>query len=264
VSVIARYAIQSDALPLTETFSRGSIRLVLERTVGVDPSRPAHFSWVTDGATAFEAGTENDPTVRDVQCLTEKNGRRLYRYVVTDEAHTTYPKLVDIDAQRLHVQYAEGWWHARTRFPDAEIFTSYREWLADAGVTVRLLREYRSDAEGDSGLTPEQQAVVTLARERGYFAIPREAGRRGRAGGGASHLRGGATRAYPRTDDRTAGGARGGIPERLLRGAARDDDGRAGREARHLRAGGERAAPARLHPARGRDVRRRVTRKDGA
>ncbi|RNJ25792.1 helix-turn-helix domain-containing protein [Halosegnis longus] len=174
MSVIARYAIQSDALPLAETCSQGSIRLVLERTVGVDPSRPAHFSWVTEGATAFEAGTEADPTVRDVRCLTEKNGRRLYRYEVTDEAHTTYPKLVDIGAQRLHAQYADGWWHVRTRFPDAETFTAYREWLDDEGVTVRLLREYTSDAPGDSGLTPEQEAVLKLARERGYFAIPRE------------------------------------------------------------------------------------------
>ena len=204
MSVIARYAIQSDALPLTETFSRGSIRLVLERTVGVDPSRPAHFSWVTDGATAFEAGTENDPTVRDVQCLTEKNGRRLYRYVVTDEAHTTYPKLVDIDAQRLHVQYAEGWWHARTRFPDAEIFTSYREWLADAGVTFPLLPVYLSDAEAATSLSPAHQPLVPLAISRAYFAFPREPVRRVRAVGRASHLRVGATLAYPRTADRTA------------------------------------------------------------
>ncbi len=174
MSVIARYAIQSDALPLTETFAQGSIRLVLERTVGVDPSQPAHFSWVTDGAATFESVVEDDPTVRDVRFLTENGDRRLYRYVVTEKAHTTYPKLVDIGAQRLHVQYADGWWHARTRFPDAETFASYRAWLDDGGVSVRQIREYRDDTGGDSGLTPEQQAVLELANERGYFAIPRE------------------------------------------------------------------------------------------
>ncbi|MDZ7747045.1 MAG: helix-turn-helix domain-containing protein [Halobacteriales archaeon] len=174
MSLIARYAAKSDELPLTPTFSQGSIRLVLERTVGVDPSRPAHFSWVTEGVETFEATVDVDPTVRNVTFLTESDERRLYRYELTDGSLTTYEQLVALGAQRLRVQYEDGWWHARTRFPDSEAFETYRSWLDDHDVSVRLLHTYTPDTMTEAGLTPEQRVVLELASERGYFTVPRE------------------------------------------------------------------------------------------
>jgi predicted DNA binding protein len=177
MSIIAGYAVQSDCLVLSEAVARTTARLEIERTVAVDPDRPSLFVWVeADDPEAFDAAARADPTVTDVEVLSEVDGRRLYSMQVTDEAELVlYPEWVRLGAERLQSYYADGWWHSRARFPDRSAFAAYRQFLESNGVTFRLKHLYdgtqtTSDA---ATLTPEQRETLRLAYERGYFDIPR-------------------------------------------------------------------------------------------
>jgi hypothetical protein len=178
MSIIAGYAVQSDGLALSETVARTNARLELERTVATDPDRPSLFLWAeADDLDAFEAAARRDPTVTDIRVLSEVDGKRLYSMQVTDVTGVVlYPEWVRLGAERLQAYYEDGWWHARTRFPDRSAFVAYREFLESNGVEFRLKHLYDGETTTTSDaatLTPEQRETLQLAYERGYFDIPR-------------------------------------------------------------------------------------------
>jgi predicted DNA binding protein len=177
MSIIAGYAVQSDRLVLSEAAARTDARIKLERTVATDPSRPSLFLWVeADDLEAFDAAARADPTVTDVEVLSEVDGKRLYSMQVTDATEVVlYPEWVRLGAERLQSYYADGWWHSRCRFPDRSAFAAYREFLESNGIEFRLKHLYDGTQTTSDGatLTPEQRETLRLAYERGYFDIPR-------------------------------------------------------------------------------------------
>jgi predicted DNA binding protein len=68
-------------------------------------------------------------------------------------------------------------WHFRLLVPDHDSLTSFYRRCRNAGIAVTLRRVYNqdeTDGEFGWGLTEAQREAIVLARERGYFAIPRE------------------------------------------------------------------------------------------
>jgi predicted DNA binding protein len=177
MSVIVEYALAPPNLTLAETFATVDVRLSIERTVGTDPSEPVLFTWVeTDRFDAFEAAMEADPTVADPTVLS-RSDKRLYRLQVTGEAPVvTYPEIVRLGGRRLKARYEDGWWHARTRFPDLASFETYRRYLEANGVEHRVVSQYAADGTDREfdGLTDAQRETLALAYRRGYFSVPRE------------------------------------------------------------------------------------------
>lgn len=177
MSIIVGYAIRSGDLTLSEALAEVDVRIDLERSVATDPDRPSLFLWVEDGdLEAFDAAVRRDPTVTDIRVLSEVHDRRLYSMRVTDATEVVlYAEWVRLGAERLQAYYENGWWHARSRFPDRGAFAAYREFLDRSGVEFRLEHLYDGEATtADAAtLTPEQRETLQLAYERGYFEIPR-------------------------------------------------------------------------------------------
>jgi len=176
MSLIVEYALRSDGLVLAPTLDAVDVRLVLERTVGTDPSRPILFVWAEGDLPGFETAVAEDPTVADVTHLSEGTASRLYRCQATDATElVTHGELARLGASRLEATFDDGWWHARTRFPDEAAFDSYASFLEAAGAELRVRRRY--DADGTEreldGLTEPQRETLRLAYRRGYFAVPR-------------------------------------------------------------------------------------------
>lgn len=178
MSTIVEYAVRSDGLALSAALGATDVRLVVERTVGTDPSCPVLFAWVGGGdLAAFDAALAADETVADWELLSEADNRRLYRFQVAEDTDVVlYPRIVALGASRLEAKHEDDWWYARTRFPDAAAFDEYAAFLEEHDIELRVLRRY--DADGTDreldGLTTPQREALVLAYRRGYFSIPRE------------------------------------------------------------------------------------------
>lgn len=179
MSVIAEYQLTSNRLVLATTFARlPRVELELERSFANDAGRPVLFGWVTGPLDAFERTMATDPTVSSFERLDGIDGRRLYQIVISPETEVLlYPVWVELGAERLEARYADGWWHARTRFPDRDALGDYREFLNSEGIEFTLDRLYDAGrgGDGDIGLTEQQRETLVLAYQEGFFDIPRGA-----------------------------------------------------------------------------------------
>jgi len=178
MSLIAEYALRPDGLVLAPTLVTANVRLVLERTVGTDPSQPVLFSWVEGDLQTFETTVTDDPTVTDVTCLNDGSESRLYRLQATEAAElVTYAEIARLGALRLEATFEDGWWYVRTRFPDESAFDRYVSVLETSDTELRIRRRYSADGTNETldGLTGPQRETLWLAYRRGYFSVPREA-----------------------------------------------------------------------------------------
>lgn len=178
MSIIAEYAVAPERLVLADAIEAvPEVTLKIERAYATDPDLPIVFMWASaERIDAFEAALEADTSVADVEQISEMDGDRLYRIQTADgTAIVTYPKWVEVGGERLEATYTDGWWHARTRYPDRDALSEYREYLQSNDVEFRLERLYDSDhpdAEGPS-LSDEQRETLELAYEMGFFEVPR-------------------------------------------------------------------------------------------
>lgn len=178
MSVIAEYAVAPDHLALADSIEAvPEATLSIERAYATNPERPIVFMWASaPRIEAFDAALEDDPSVAEFERIRDIDGERLYRVqAAPGKAVMTYPKWVEVGGERLKAYYEDGWWHARTRYPDRDALSEYRAYLQDNDVTFRLERLYDSghrDGDGPT-LTDEQRETLELAYERGYFEVPR-------------------------------------------------------------------------------------------
>lgn len=182
MSLIAEFDIASPKLALSGALAAApSMTLDIEQEFGAPSGRPVMFVWAEDGDfEAFERGMRDDETVTDVRLLVDVGERALYRVAVTEATDVvTYPMWLKLGVEGLEGTYRDGRWQSRMRFPDREALHEYRAWCADNDVEFELRQLYdgeatRSVPAGGRGLTDCQREALRLAREGGYFAVPRE------------------------------------------------------------------------------------------
>lgn len=137
-----------------------------------------YLFWAEGGDfTAFEDGLDADRTVTNVAQLAETEAGRLYRVTFTDhgEEFATFPAWGDLDISILDSTGTHEGWKVRMRMPDRDALREFRGICADRSVPLELvsiLEERRAGAT-DVGLTAEQREALTVARELGYFDVPR-------------------------------------------------------------------------------------------
>lgn len=74
-------------------------------------------------------------------------------------------------------RYRDGRWEARIRFPGQEPLREFHQHCRSNGIRLqvdRLMDSSRTSSPGAHGLTEKQQEALALARDGGYFAIPRQ------------------------------------------------------------------------------------------
>lgn len=180
MSIIAEFRVRSPDLVLADALGAvPDLTLDLVKEVGTDRQQPYLFFWAAgDDIQTFEAAMAEDPTVTDVHRYTEAGDSLLYRARITEETEVvSYPVWVEVGADQLEAQYADGWWHNRMRFPDREALSTVEEWCRDVGVDFELERIY-TDLPQESAeicLTDAQAETLRVALAEGYFEVPREA-----------------------------------------------------------------------------------------
>lgn len=127
----------------------------------------------------FEAAIPDDPTVINLERLSEGDGQRLYRVDFTDYGYrfSTYPYWGRYDLSLASAESARDGWELGMYCPGRSDFKEFVRECNASGISVRTfaIREGRVlDAVGKNALTPPQREAVVLAYEEGYFEIPRE------------------------------------------------------------------------------------------
>lgn len=181
MSVIAEFTLAPEKLSFASAFAAAlSVELEVERQYGMQSAMPVVFCWARgEDLDAFETGLADDETVTDINHIGDSGRRRLYRMRLTRAAPVvTYDMWIEQGAARLEMQYADGRWHSRMRFPDRETLRAFRTFCTDHELDFELDRLYDTDPErgpSQDRLTTCQRETLRLAHERGYFEIPREA-----------------------------------------------------------------------------------------
>ncbi|KTG08807.1 hypothetical protein AUR64_13385 [Haloprofundus marisrubri] len=137
------------------------------------------FVWVQGiSAEEFAAAVADDPTVTTLTPLVDVDDKRLYHLEYTEYGHrfSAYPAVVELGAMNIDMQWEEGVWQIRMRFPDREALQAYYKQDLDVDVTRHLTAVYSESGElpGESfGLTGPQREILTRALDEGYFEVPR-------------------------------------------------------------------------------------------
>jgi predicted DNA binding protein len=180
MGIIAEFSVEHPETVLEDTLSTvPEMELDLVSEIGTDPDRPVLFFWASgDDFETFEAAMADDPTVTNVEAYTRLADRVFYRIQITEATEVVaYRTWVEAGANQLEATYADGSWHNRFRFPDRDALRTVRSWAVRNGFEFDLHSVYaeRPAERSVEGLTDEQETVLALARERGYFEIPRRA-----------------------------------------------------------------------------------------
>jgi len=139
-----------------------------------------YLFWAEGGdLTAFEDGLDADRTVTNVAQLAETEAGRLYRVTFTDhgEEFATFPAWGDLDISILDSTGSHEGWEVRMRMPDRDALREFRDVCAERDIPLDLVSIYeeRGNGASDRELTAEQRQALAVARELGYFDVPREA-----------------------------------------------------------------------------------------
>ncbi|WP_458187361.1 bacterio-opsin activator domain-containing protein [Haladaptatus sp. NG-WS-4] len=180
-ATVVEVEIPSDEFALSRALSTlGGLAFEIERVVAHGDDHVMPFVWVTcDGGSRedIESALADDPTVEDVELLTEMEDEWLYRMEWVDQIDTLIQILINEEGTILAAMGDGHSWNFRIVFPERESLSRTYEYCESEGMTLDVLNIYRLEEgrRGRFGLTEDQQDMLTLAFEHGYYDVPREA-----------------------------------------------------------------------------------------
>lgn len=137
---------------------------------------PLVWARLPDDEEILDTALAADSTVTEVQLLSEFDEERLYRMEWVDRQVVT-EMLLNEQATILNASTENGQWVLRVLYPTADGPSETIAYCESHGLTINVtaVREMDAEPAGQYGLTDPQYEVLTLACDRGYFAIPRQA-----------------------------------------------------------------------------------------
>lgn len=130
--------------------------------------------------TEFEAGLDDDETIKSYERLAEERDRFFYQSPLSTigRKRSVIMASGEYGGEFLAGRLSEYRWKLRLRFPNESLFQEFTtECRSIDGVSLSLEQVYRETGYSDSdfGLTSSQREALTTALEQGYFDIPRDA-----------------------------------------------------------------------------------------
>jgi predicted DNA binding protein len=178
MTVIAEFVIPTEEFALRETLERRpNLVCEVERVVAHDTAHILPFIWASggdlDGLTDVLIA---DPSVNDVELLSETDDERLYRLSWADEAQVVGHMVVEYEATVHQAVAADGEWTLRVLFPDRSTISEVNEFAREHGLSLDLRQLYEVDSAERVrfGLSEDQQEALTEGYEQGYYKIPRD------------------------------------------------------------------------------------------
>ena len=179
MATLVRGTVPAEEFALRRTLERfPEMEIECERIVQGGENVILPLLWVryTDRA-EFESALESDPSVEDVNCLSEFDDEALYRMRWVDHVRLLINFLTNGEATILDAYGRNDRWHVRVLYPDRDHFSRSHEFATSHGLMfdVESIRELEGEPAGRFGLTDGQYRALVLAFERGYFDVPRRA-----------------------------------------------------------------------------------------
>lgn len=170
-----------DADLLAPTFARFPTLSVEVEGMDAGRSVPLRLFFQAQGVAAedLEATLRADRTVATVSRLSSTPAGTLYRTIHHADLPTVsvYNAAIEHDALLLAAASDGDGWDVRMRIPDRDALAAFCDTCRDLDVDVSVasIRDRDVAVDDEFGLTPSQRELLTLAWDRGYFSIPREA-----------------------------------------------------------------------------------------
>lgn len=173
-ALTARVSLSHPDLPLMPTLDAAPRVRVRPRS-SLPGSDRFFFAGVGDDLAAFEAALATDPTVAEPLLVGEHEDRRVYRGTLTERGRAG---LRPFDASEAYVRAAEGTrdeWTVRLSLPGRDALVRFARGCREAGLELEIERigETVGETPRRFGLGPEQERILRLAYEAGYFEVPR-------------------------------------------------------------------------------------------
>jgi predicted DNA binding protein len=175
---IAEFTVPAEQFALRETLERRpDLVCEVERVVAHDTTHIIPFIWVSggelDGLTQI---LDADPSVNDIELLSETDDERLYRLSWADEARVIGHMVSECEATVHQATAADGQWTLRVLFPDRSAISDVDEFASEYGLSLDLRQLYEVDSAERArfGLTERQQEALVESYEHGYYEVPRD------------------------------------------------------------------------------------------
>jgi len=173
---IARATIPASEFALSHSLEAvPDLEFDIERIVDTGDQVVMPLLWVrgTDGR---EDMFEEDPTVRSVERLAEFDGEWFYRMEWVDNVELVLALLTNAEAAILDAYGKSDRWKLRMMCAERDHLSEVHDFCNSHGLTFNIesVRELDGESAGRFGLTAEQFEALTIAAERGLYAVPRE------------------------------------------------------------------------------------------
>jgi predicted DNA binding protein len=174
--VTARLPTEEFALDET-LLSVPDLRVECASLVTAGETGPLPLLWFqTTAPELLATALENDPTVIAADALVQTDDRHLYRMEWEPSLDWLCQLLLNSQAILRNASASERHWHVEILYPDRETLSQTSAYCEqyDFSFEIDSIRTLDPDQTTQYGLTPPQYEALTLACERGYFAVPRE------------------------------------------------------------------------------------------
>lgn len=154
-----------------------TVEFEVERVVAHDPDHIMPYVWVSGAdRDEIENALRADPTVEDVELISEQDHRWLYQMNWVRQIRSLIRILVEEDSTVLTAFGKGDRWDLRILFPDREAVSRTYDFCRDVGLKINLRRIYDHDDSraGQYNLTEDQEQALVTAFEQGFFEIPRD------------------------------------------------------------------------------------------
>lgn len=173
-SLSARVSLSHPDLPLMPTLDAAPRIRVRPQSL-LPGSDRFFFTGFGDDLAAFEDGLAADPTVAEPLLIGEHEDGRVYRGELTERSRVG---LRPFDASEAYVRAAKGTrdeWTVRLSLPGRDALVRFTRGCREAGLELEIERigETGDETSHRFGLGAEQERILRLAYEAGYFEVPR-------------------------------------------------------------------------------------------
>lgn len=179
MSVVTDVTIPAEAFALATLFeAHEEARIEMERLASHSREWVMPAMWlVAPDPTSAAATIAADPAVEELQ-LVDVEAERAYATIHWGErVRTVIDAIVDRHGVVRAAEAAAGRWQFTLKFTRADAVADFRTYADEHDLAMRLRRLDTAPAAAGRGygLTDEQREVMTVALEKGYFDVPREA-----------------------------------------------------------------------------------------
>lgn len=179
MSLIAEFTVPAREFALHETLRAVPEMVVeVERVVAHEADWIVPYLWTTgEGYETFERAAVADPSITDLEKLTEVENAVLYRTEWVADVETVAYTMTQTGATLLNAIGKDDRWQLQFRFDDHEGSSAFQEYLNEAGLLAHLKRLYevtQPRTDGQPGLTDLQHATLVTALNAGYYKTPRD------------------------------------------------------------------------------------------